>query len=123
MSTKAQRLAAAVLHRREELELTQLEVSFAGGPSNSTLTNIENGRAASLPRSTARKLDAALKWEPGGARGVWEDGTEPVPLLTEAVSPKDAKSLREELAAEIETAELPDDLRAKLRRYLNESAG
>lgn len=79
MSTNAQRLGQAVLARRRELELTQLEVWQAEGPSNTTLTQIENGLSKSLPRKTARKLDHALKWEPGSARRVWEGG-DPIPL-------------------------------------------
>lgn len=74
MSTNAQRLGEVVLARREELDMTQLDVWQAGGPSNTTLTKIENGQVTSLARSTARKLDVGLDWRPGSARRVWEGG-------------------------------------------------
>lgn len=118
MSTKAERLADAVRRRREELDLTQLDVWMAGGPSNSTLTTIENGRAESLPRATARKLDAALQWEAGSARHVWEGG-EPTPLLRADLSSEDSRTLR----AQIEAADLPAETRAELLRVLERGAG
>lgn len=75
MSSKgAENLARHVLARREQLDLTQLEVHAAGGPSNTWQTLIEGGRIETLSRSTARKLDAGLHWEPGSARRVWEGG-------------------------------------------------
>lgn len=69
MSSNAQRFGEYVKARRLELDLNQLEVSAAGGPSNSMLTTIENGRLGELTRATARKLDKGLQWEPGSARG------------------------------------------------------
>lgn len=81
MSSNAQRLADAVLARREELALTQLEVAAAGGPSNTTLTVIENGLTANLTNATAKKLDRGLQWAPGSARTVWLGG-DPTPLET-----------------------------------------
>lgn len=79
MSTNAERLAQRVRARRDELDLSQLDVWQAGGPSNTTLTEIENGRTERLTRTTARKLDAGLQWEPGSAKRIWEGG-EPRPL-------------------------------------------
>lgn len=86
MSSNAARLAAAVRARREELELSQLDVWQGGGPSNTTLTEIENGRTASLTRTTARKLDAALQWEPGSAKAVWSGG-QPAPVGATQIPP------------------------------------
>lgn len=78
MSTKAaERLAHAVTARRLELELTQLDVWQAGGPSNTTLTAIENAKREVLARTTARKLDRGLRWEDGSARRVWNGDGEP----------------------------------------------
>ena len=114
MSTKARRLAAAVRHRREELDLTQLDLWLAGGPSNSTLTTIENGRLETLTRTTARKLDACLRWETGSARRVWDKGEEPTPLLP-GTTPADSKILREQ----IESADLAPATKAELLRVLD----
>lgn len=78
----AERLRWYVLRRRnDELDLSQMEVWQAGGPSNTTLTKIENGHLEKLERVTARRLDTGLRWEPGSARRVW-DGGEPKPLVT-----------------------------------------
>lgn len=79
MSTNADRLGKAVLARRKQLDVTQMEVWQSGGPSNTTLTAIENGETTSLVRATARKLDVGLRWEPGSAKRVWEGG-DPTPL-------------------------------------------
>lgn len=77
----AERLKWYVLRRRkDELDLNQMEVWQAGGPSNTTLTKIENGHLETLERATARKLDTGLRWETGSARRVWEGG-KPTPLV------------------------------------------
>lgn len=73
-----QRLADAVRARRDALDLTQLDVHGRGGPSNSTLTSIENGAASSVSPATLRKLDAGLGWERGSARRVYLEGGDPV---------------------------------------------
>lgn len=73
-SNPAERLAAAVIERREELDMTQMDAWNAGGPSNTTLTQIENGRLESLTSATARKLDKALRWKQGSAKAVWAGG-------------------------------------------------
>lgn len=81
MSTNdPQAFGAVVKARREELGLSQLDVWQSGGPSNTTLTTIENGRAAKLPPATAKKLDAALLWRPGSALRLWREGAPPVPF-------------------------------------------
>ena len=74
MSSNAGRLAEAVRKRRAELEMSQLEVQAAGGPSNTWQTLIEGGRLETLTRITARRIDAGLQWEEGSARDVWEGG-------------------------------------------------
>lgn len=96
MSTReAKRLGDYVKARRLELDLNQLEVWHAGGPSNTTQTAIENGHLESLQRSTARKIDAGLQWAKGSARAVWEGG-EPTPLVP-GLSSKDSRWLRERI--------------------------
>lgn len=79
MSSNAQRFGEVVLQRRQALDLNQLEVQKAGGPSNTKQTEIENGRLVDLTPSTAKKVDAGLRWLPGSARDVWNGG-EPIPL-------------------------------------------
>lgn len=74
------RLGQAVKSRRDDLRLSQRAVGQAGGPSNSVMTTIENGVDAPIAPSTFSKLDAALQWEPGSARRVYEDGGEPIEL-------------------------------------------
>ncbi len=79
MSSNSERLGKAVLKRRNDLDLSQLDVHAGGGPSNTSLTKIENGLLETLTRVTARKLDAGLQWEQGSAKAVWNGG-EPTPL-------------------------------------------
>lgn len=73
-------LAAVVKQRRADLAMNQMEVWRAGGPSNTTLTEIENGRLEILTPATARKLDKGLQWQPGSAMNVWRTGGPPTAL-------------------------------------------
>lgn len=116
-STPAKRLRDAVLGRRHDLDATQLEIWQAGGPSNTTLGKIENAEIDNLTRTTARKLDKGLAWEPGSARRVWEGG-EATPLGGQStLSPKvmglleqiDDPELREEFRAALEASTRPGD--------------
>ncbi len=127
MSTNAARLAAAVAARRDELDKTQLEISAAGGPSNTLLTRIEGGQMATLERQTARKLDRGLRWEPGSARAVWSGEGQPEPArastliryLIEHTRTADlAESTRERVLRVLE-----DDLAAALKREGGETDG
>lgn len=75
------RLGSIVRRRREELGLTQDQVTERGGPSDKSQTRIERGQ---LPRPTAKtlaKLDRALKWDQGSAAAVLV-GRDPRPLNT-----------------------------------------
>lgn len=63
-------LSRAVLARREQLGLTQDEVYAAGGPSNTKISQIEQGKAEVVSASTLRKLDVGLRWAAGTARGI-----------------------------------------------------
>lgn len=118
MSSNAQRLAAAVLARREELDLTQLEVWQAGGPSNTTLTKVEAGLLETLTRVTAKKLDRGLRWAAGSAKAVWERGEDPVPSVA-GLSGKDARWLAEQ----IRSADVESETRERLLRALDEERG
>lgn len=75
-----QSLAHYVRLRRTELDVTQMEIWEAGGPSNSTLTAIENGRPPVPSRSTLQKLDKVLGWVPGSARRTIATGEAPAIL-------------------------------------------
>ncbi|ANA85505.1 hypothetical protein PBI_BLUEBERRY_43 [Gordonia phage Blueberry] len=79
MTKNVARLGTYLVERRRQLGLSQLDVWKAGGPSNSTLTGIENGTAPKVSPSTMRKLDAALQWEEGSANRTLEGG-EPTPV-------------------------------------------
>lgn len=80
MSSNVARLGRAVLARRDELDLSQLDVAAAGGPSDTTLSRIENGLATSVSKITLRRLDAALAWNSGSARRVYTGTGDPTPL-------------------------------------------
>lgn len=114
MSSIGQRLGEVVLARRQELDLSQLDIWQAGGPSNTTLTEVENGRLETLTRTTAKKLDAGLKWEAGSARRVWEGG-EPTPLLAN-VTPKHSPHIRKLIE---EAQDIDEPKRAELLRVLD----
>lgn len=101
MSSNAERFGLIVRTRREHLDLNQLEVGDAGGPSNTKLTEIENGRLGDLSPNIAKKLDKGLKWEPGSARRAWLGG-EPValeavyePSLQDAIAEVQASGISE----------------------------
>lgn len=113
MSSNADRLARAVVQRRESLDVSQLTVWQAGGPSNTKLTEIENGRLEKLTASTARKLDQGLLWEPGSARRVWEGG-DPVALVRRG-SRRDEAWLQDR----INEADISADLRRRLLAALD----
>lgn len=118
MSSNARRLAAAVLARRQELDLTQLDVWQSGGPSNTTLTKIENAEIDALTRTTARKLDAGLKWEPGSARDVYDKGLRPLPISGGARPDRGTAAKLRELISE--ASDLDAETRAALLRALDE---
>ncbi|MEV3980769.1 helix-turn-helix transcriptional regulator [Nonomuraea sp. NPDC049758] len=61
------RLAKAVRDRRDELNVTQTEVSAKGGPSPATLSLIESAARSSFSRTTLRKLERGLGWAGGEA--------------------------------------------------------
>lgn len=119
MQTNPERLAEAVKARRDELDLTQLDVWQGGGPSNTTLTKIENAEAATLSRTTARKLDFALKWEPGSAKRIFDQAGEPLAILREGMSGKNSAWLR----TQIKAADLDPRTRDRLIETLDQERG
>lgn len=119
MSSNAKRLGDAVRARRAELDLTQLEVWQAGGPSNTTLTKIENYEIETLTRTTARRLDAGLMWAPGSARAIWDKGATPEPANEQGLGHKDIEWMRDQIGQ----ADLGDDLRRRLLRVLDDGRG
>ncbi|MBT0568628.1 hypothetical protein [Williamsia sp. CHRR-6] len=64
-------LADAVTTRRRALGLTRIDLHGAGGPSDSTMSRIENPTVSTAyPRpSTLDRLDTALRWKAGSAAG------------------------------------------------------
>lgn len=111
MPSNHRRLALAVRARRDELDLTQMQVAALGGPSNATLTKVEDEEGTEgISRATLRKLDAALKWEPGSARRVYSDQGDPTPIDHVGFS----ASAWEELRQHVLGADLPDEAQHQL---------
>lgn len=119
MSSTAARFGQIVEQRRLQLDLTQLDVHAAGGPSNSTLTSIENGRLEELTRATARKLDKGLQWEQGSARVAWQGG-DPTPLQPSPATPRTPDEL-ESVRRHVAQAAIDDGLRYRLLALIDES--
>lgn len=120
MSSNPKRFGEIVEQRRLELELTQLEVQAAGGPSNTWQTLIENGRLENLTRVTAKRVDAGLRWEPGSARNVWNGG-DPIPVADgrKAFAEDDLEKLRHYIGE----ADVDDALRDRLLEVLDKERG
>jgi transcriptional regulator with XRE-family HTH domain len=70
------RFGAIVNKRRRELGLSLDDVAASGGPSQVTVSNIEQGSTNRPHFGTFTKLDAVLKWKPGSAARAF-DGQEP----------------------------------------------
>lgn len=79
-------LATAVLARRKELGLTQIDAAKAGDMSVDIIRNIENRRRT--PRQvnprTAAKIEQALRWEPGSVVATVAGG-KPTPIKQKRV--------------------------------------
>lgn len=67
-----------VRSRRRELDLTALQVSQRGGPSDTTLSKIENAWPKPPSAATLRKLDVGLMWPRGRARQILEEEAFPM---------------------------------------------
>lgn len=116
MSTNAERLAAAVKARRAELDLSQIEVWQSGGPSNTTLTKVENAEIETLTRTTAKRLDAGLLWAPGSAKAVFERGEQPQPANEQGLGTRDIAWIREQIGL----ADVDENTRERLLRVIDE---
>jgi len=75
----AERLGRFVRERMRELGLSRRQASLSGGPTEPTLLKIERGQSKRLDPDTLRKLDVALKWEPGSAAAILAGG-DPKPV-------------------------------------------
>jgi len=84
MSANPKRLGQYVLARRTELGLSQSEVADAGGPSDTTLSKLENEGVDVVSNQTLKKLDAPLRWRAGSARAVLY-GAEPAEIVDATV--------------------------------------
>lgn len=73
------RFGAIVNRRRRELGLSLDDVAAVGGPSQVTVSNIEQGATNKPHFATFAKLDTALSWTPGSAARTF-DGQSPEPL-------------------------------------------
>jgi len=91
------RFGSIVKDRRAALGMTQLEVWQSGGPSNTTLTKIENAEGAPPSGLTLRKLDHALRWSPGSAKRALEGG-EPLDREEDPAYLRDRNSMAAEMA-------------------------
>ncbi len=65
-----ERLGREVARRREQLNLTQVDVAQRGGPSVATLTAVENNRSGRLSKRLRQSLEKAIEWEPGSVDAV-----------------------------------------------------
>lgn len=88
-------LASAVSPRRKALGLTQGGVKERGGPGQSLLSSIENGRDVPLSDGTLIGLDVALDWPIGTAQSVL-DGGDP-PTLSTGVAQADLDAIMAKL--------------------------
>lgn len=88
------RFGQVVAARRARLGLTRFEVRDAGGPSDTTLGNIENGTLGRAPGpSTLKKLDQGLRWAKGSAADALAGGgTIPLESRSEGSSRSDMSS-------------------------------
>lgn len=84
MTEDLKNLAKHVKARRAEMDWTQLDVGSQGGPSNTTLTQVEAAKPPAPTRATRDKLDKGLRWKPGSAKAVLAGG-DPVPLDSDDV--------------------------------------
>mgnify|MGYP005989621271 CR=1 FL=1 len=73
------RFGAIVNKRRRELGLSLDDVAASGGPSQVTVSNIEQGTTNRPHFATFTKLDEVLKWKSGSAARAF-DGQEPEAL-------------------------------------------
>lgn len=114
MDDRIARLGMAVKSRRQQMGYTQQDVTRDGGPSDTTQTGIELGTASGVSPATLRKLDTALRWQPGSAKAVM-DGGDPT-VLDEPTDHQVASSRIDSLAyLTAHLAQLSADINALAR--------
>lgn len=74
MSDHWRLLAVAVVARRNELGLRQIDIPQRGGPSLDRVQAIEAGASGNYRPSTLSALETALFWEPGSVERVLAGG-------------------------------------------------
>jgi transcriptional regulator with XRE-family HTH domain len=79
MESGLPRFGAIVAARRASLGRTRDRIAELGGPSDTTLANLEAGTGRVPSPATLVKLDTALDWAPGSAARTLAGG-EPTPL-------------------------------------------
>lgn len=107
-------LAAAVKKRREELGRNQLAVWEHDGPSNSTMTSIENGAKLFITWHTLEALDRGLDWRPGNAVRIVSGNA---PLDHASISKKPAENMPASQLADM----VVDGLLELLRRRIQDA--
>lgn len=73
------RLGQFALERRLGLGLSQAKVAEAGGPSDTTLGQLESGTLTAVRPATLAKLDTGLRWVSGSAAATLQGGS-PTPV-------------------------------------------
>jgi transcriptional regulator with XRE-family HTH domain len=65
-----ERLGEAIRARRAQLGMTQQEVAQGGGPSDVTLSAIEQGTPRTYHQRTKMALERALRWRSGAVESI-----------------------------------------------------
>lgn len=101
------RLAGAIEAARDELGMTQVGLAKAAGVSESTIQNLEYGKARKRSPVSLPKVERALNWAPGSGETVLLGG-DPVPLAPEELAPSDALNLPLRIQQELAEGSLVD---------------
>lgn len=88
--TDLQRFGRIVRERREELGLQQEEMKDRGGPSSTTMSQIERGVGKPPTRLVLDRLDRGLGWASGSAKRTLAGGE---PSVTGVIRNRDGKAL------------------------------
>ena len=102
MDQRKKVLGHYIAQRREELDLTQEDISDNGGPSPETLRQYELGKIPDTPQArTMFGIDRALSWHEGSTRDVLYNGGEPKPIATGPVRDKTTVSVNRDLVQQL----------------------
>lgn len=109
MTEKGRRaLAEAIKNRRQELGLGQGDLGASGGPSIVTVGQLEREQIENPQPTTLKRLDTALRWEPGTAAEI---------LAGRKVTRADRRQPTVMEAIERDTALLPEARAHLLNQY------